>query len=521
MNEIEYLKQQLAIIINLYKSEKYEELILKSKILIKKFPEQIIFHNAASLSLSALGKNEEAKKILKKALGVSPNDINVLNNLGLIYFNTNENEIARTYFEKALSINEKFVDVLINLGNLNLKENKIQLAKANYEKALEINSSNEKNESIFVGLAQFFHQTGDFQNALIYYKKAKDINPKNFLADREISTIYKYKNKDDPHIKEMENRLKIENDKKVLMNLSFALAKAYEDLREYKKSFNFLKYANDAADKTIDYNINNDVELFSKIKNIYNKIKNKPSLKSEKKIIFILGMPRSGTTLAEQIISSHADVYGCGELTFLSEGINKYLFNDEKKIEENFDHYLENSLHAIQKHYLDKIKIFDYNKKFITDKAPLNFRWIGIIKNIFPNSKIIHCSRNKMDTCFSNYKNFFSSSLLGFTYNLQKLGKYYTLYEDLMLFWKEHFGKNIFDLDYENIIINQKDQTRKLLDFCELDWDENCLSPQKNKKIISTASIAQARLPVYKSSINKWKNYSEELIELKKIIGVS
>ena len=241
MNEIDYLKQQLAIIINLYKSEKYEELILKSKILIKKFPEQIIFHNAASLSLSALGKNEEAKKILKKALGVSPNDINVLNNLGLIYFNTNENEIARTYFEKALSINEKFVDVLINLGNLNLKENKIQLAKANYEKALEINSSNEKNESIFVGLAQFFHQTGDFQNALIYYKKAKDINPKNFLADREISTIYKYKNKDDPHIKEMENRLKIENDKKVLMNLSFALAKAYEDLREYKKSFNFLK----------------------------------------------------------------------------------------------------------------------------------------------------------------------------------------------------------------------------------------------------------------------------------------
>ena len=126
--------------------------------------------------------------------------------------------------------------------------------------------------------------------------------------------------------------------------------------------------------------------------------------------------------------------------------------------------------------------------------------------------------REPMDICFSNYKNAFSASSLGFSYNLDNLGNFFNLYKNLMKFWDEIFKDDIYTLNYEQLINNQKSETKKLLEYCELDWDENCMKTHKNKKIVATASISQVRSPVYKTSINKWENYSEQLRDLKKII---
>jgi hypothetical protein len=123
-----------------------------------------------------------------------------------------------------------------------------------------------------------------------------------------------------------------------------------------------------------------------------------------------------------------------------------------------------------------------------------------------------------MDTCWSMFKNFFSSKKLNFCYNLENLGKYYILYKELMTFWKSKFGDRIYDINYEDLITNQETEVKKLLKNCELDWDENCMTFYKNKKSVATASLAQVRSPIYKSSVQKWKNYSSELNELLQII---
>ena len=250
--------------------------------------------------------------------------------------------------------------------------------------------------------------------------------------------------------------------------------------------------------------------LFQKIKdqfasNIESLVKN-----NKKKIIFIVGMPRSGTTLAEQIISSHKNVYGAGELMFLSEMLLDKFSDKNKKII-NFQN--------LQDDYLTNISLIDKSKKNITDKAPLNFRWIGFINVIFPNSKIIHCSRDMMDNCWSIYKNNFDAGL-SFSFNLSDLGKYYNLYQNLMNFWHSKYPGKIYDLIYENLANNQETEVKKLLNFCELEWDSNCLKHHNNTKPIKTVSAVQARKPIYKTSMKSSDKYSEYLEELKTILKV-
>jgi hypothetical protein len=160
--------------------------------------------------------------------------------------------------------------------------------------------------------------------------------------------------------------------------------------------------------------------------------------------------------------------------------------------------------------------VFKNKKEYLIDKAPLNFKWIGFILAMFPNSKIIHCTRNSMDICWSNYKNSFASKSMGYTYDFDNLANFYKGYDDLTKFWVKKFNNKIFNMSYENLIMNKELETKKMLKFCDLDWDNNCLNFHKNKRPVSTASLAQVRQPLYSSSVKKWENYSNNLETLKK-----
>jgi hypothetical protein len=309
----------------------------------------------------------------------------------------------------------------------------------------------------------------------------------------------------------MEEKLTKNIDEEDIKRLNFALGKAYEDIGSFKKSFEFYETANKLHKKRI--NIHNEIKYFDKIKKVFEK-KTFTSLDDcGQKIIFVLGMPRSGTTLAEQILSSHNNVYGAGELNFLREAIDLELTGKDG----DFDLGSTN-LKRAREYYLEKIKIFGNEKEYLIDKAPLNFKWIGFIRLIFPNSKIIHCKRNAMDVCWSNYKNSFASQLMDYTYDFNDLATFYKAYDSLLKFWKRDFESNVFDLVYEELIDNKTSQTKKLLEFCALKWDKNCLNFHKNKKAVSTASLAQVRQPLYSTSIHKWKKYSNELRELKRLL---
>ena len=171
----------------------------------------------------------------------------------------------------------------------------------------------------------------------------------------------------------------------------------------------------------------------------------------------------------------------------------------------------------MQFEYLDKVSLIDNSNKCLTDKAPLNFRWIGFINTIFPNSKIINCKRNSLDNCWSIYKNNFDAGL-NFSFNLNDLGKFYNLYEDLIFFWKSKYPNKIYDLEYEKLINDQENEIKKILAFCELEWDPNCLKHYNNNRLIKTVSTVQARQPIYISSIKLSDSYSGYLSELESIL---
>jgi len=512
MENTDYLKKQLLTVINLFNAKRFNEVINKGLVLIRKFPNQAIFYNITSLAYNAVGNSIEAKKLLNKILEKEPKNISVLNNLGLASFGCGDDDKAEEYYNSALNLNPNFVDALVNLGNLKTTHNKSEEAKELFIKAIKINN---KIIPAQTSLAGYYEQSGNFEEAKKIYKEILKIDPNYTIADKSLSLIHKYKLGDD-HIKMMEDKLSNKIDKDGTRRLSFALGKVYEDIGDYKKSFKFYEAGNKLYKKNISYNIKDEINNFVKIKNFFIN-KNINSLDDYgQKMIFILGMPRSGTTLTEQILSSHKNVFGAGELNYLKEAIEKKIFNKDDDLGLNTESLKPEILKEIKNYYLKKISIFKNKKEYLIDKAPLNFKWIGFIRTIFPDSKIIHCTRNPMDICWSNYKNTFASESMNYCYDFKDLANFYKGYEDLMKFWLKSSDGKIFDMSYENLVISKEVETRKLLKFCELNWDENCLDFHKNKKSVATASLAQVRQPIYSSSVERWRNYAEDLEALKK-----
>ena len=508
----EKLKIDIEISVNLLNTTRYEEVIKKTVPLIKKFPQTYILNNLLALAYNGLGKYDFAKETLDSAIKLNPNNIFVLNNLGLVHGNLENNKIAEGYLNRALDIMPSFLDASITLANLKSRINQNEDAIKILEKMEKLY---KKSYILNFTLGNCYQQNGDFEKALVCFKSCLEIDPKNTGADKAISIMTSYK-VGDSHLKEMLTKFdKVESDDYRIL-LGFALGKACEDIKSYNDSFKYLSIANEIKDQKAKYSIVEDEELFKNIKKIFN-IKDIPEIKlPDKKIIFVLGMPRSGTSLIEQILSSHKEVYGAGELSHVNNFIEKNFMKSEFDFSENkMNNFKTEDFIKFQKYYMDKIQT---DKEIIIDKAPLNFKWIGFLLTAFPNCKIIHSNRNAMDVCWSNYKNFFTSPRLNFCYNLINLGKFYLLYKDLMGFWNNLFKNKIYNIDYEDLINDQKKQTEDLLNYCGLDWDENCMAFYKNKKTVVTASLAQVRSPIYKSSIEKWKNYSKELNGLLNIL---
>ena len=500
--DIKILENKIKIIQNKFSAGQFDEVISDAKLLLKKFSNQQILYNILSLTYQKKGENIKSIDLLTNAIKKIPNNIFFLNNLGTSYYNIKNFEEAEYYFKRALEINPKYITAINNLANLKYDLDLIDEAKKLYNQALELNNNLlEPNYN----LASFSQSTGDFDKAIYHYKKVLKINPKFTKADRNISMMTKY-SLENEHFIEMKNKLNNKNlNNFEKLELHFAIGKAYDDLKDYKESFSNIDYANSLKKEITKYSIKKDVKLFENIKKIFSLTESYKFTENKKKIIFILGMPRSGTSLVEQIIASHNNVYGGGEIFMLSKFFQN---NIERDNQLNKDALID-----FQNEYMYHISSIDSSNKSFTDKAPLNFRWIGFIISLFPNSKIVHCTRNKIDNCWSIYKNNFDSNI-NFSNDLEDLASYYNLYEDLMLFWNKKYSNKIYNLNYEDLIDDQNSQIKNLIKFCELDWDQNCLNFHKYSKIIKTVSFAQARKPIYKSSINISKNYSVYLEKL-------
>ena len=507
---------------NYFKLGNFKKVIEGCKLLNKKFPNNSFVLNLSGMAYQNLLNHHEAIDFFELALKADNLNIAAMNNLANSLKVTDQFVRADKIFQQILKEDPNYINAYNNYANLKIAVNDVEGAIELYNQAIVL----AKKKKIYpinflLHLANAFQSLNREKELMEVIEEILKLDPENTEAHKILSWTYKYSKTNSEsisHISIMENILKkknLNNDQKA--KLSFGLGKAYDDLKDVEQAIKFISSGNQLHKNIFKSNIIEETNIMNRMIKIFKDINlNKsPNFFSKKKIIFICGMPRSGTTLVEQIIASHKEVYGAGELSFLTNVIHDNFFNgdliDKQRIIEN-----QNSeKNLINEKYFEKFLLYKIKKQIITDKAPLNFKWIGFIKIFFPNSKIIHCKRNSRDNCLSIFKNYFSSPKMNWAYDQRDVSDYYNNYNSIMNFWYSKIPQFIHTVEYEKIVSDKKNEIKKLLKFCDLEWDDNCLSHHKNRKTpIRTVSIAQARQPVYSSSVNSGDNYKDYLKEM-------
>jgi len=511
---MENIKKQIQSILDKFKSGNLREAENLSKRLISENPKVAYLYNLLGLIYIGQKKIDLAEKYYKEGIKINPNFAEIYNNLGLLYTHEKPDVVkAEDFFKKSISLNQNIPEAYNNLGFLyqSLEDN--DKALNFYKKTIELNSNFYH---AYHNMGTIYVQIGKLDDAKKNFYKSIEINPFYTKSHRELSRLIKYTNQN----KHLDQLIKIysrinDNDIEKKTDIAFSLGKAYEDLKDFSKSFNFYKYGNTLYQKKIKVSMNKIRDNFYDTKNTFSKKVYKKYLdtgSSDTSSIFILGMPRSGTTLIEQILSNHTKVFGGGERDIINLIIKKRFRDKNLSLYfENIAHFDKKIFKEIGDEYIMETKNISNNSEKFTDKLPINFFWIGLIKLILPNSKIIHCFRNPKDNCFSIYKNHFPHGKIDYAYNLNNIVEYYLLYKDLMNYWNDLFPDFIYNIKYENLISDTKNEINNMLKFCDLNWEDKCLSFYKNSRSIKTASNVQVRNKIYSSSVGLWKNYEQQL----------
>jgi len=493
------------------KSGKFNKVISDGEKLLKKNQDKGYLFNICGLAHQRLNKIETSIVYFKKAISLEPQNPGHKNNLANSFISLCKYKEAEDIFKEILALDPQNTPALVNyarLKNILLDfKNSINL----YENALKL----IKNDlGIWLNLGSVYQSIGEFSKANNIFNNILKGKPSFVPAHISISKVNDYSENSSNLSLMLDLNKSHYLNKKEKSDLEFAIGKAYDDQRKYELSIKYFESANKKRKELVNYNFKSDEKLFKSIKNYFqnldlNKIKKE---KNSKKIIFIVGLPRSGTTLLEQILSAHQKAFGAGELDFLRQTINTNFVQDNKLLSQKINELQLANNNEINDKYFDYLENLNNNSIVTIDKGPQNFIWVGFIKLFFKNAKVIHSKRNLKDTFLSNYKNNFTAKDMDWTYDPSEIVKYFNSYDDLMNFWKKICGDFIYDVDYENIINNNEAEIRKLLNFCELDWDENCLQHHNNKgTIIKTVSTYQARKPIYKTSIDSNKHYQQSL----------
>ena len=467
-----------------------------------RYPEA--FNNLGNI-LHDMGRFEEAEASYRRAVSINPFIPDVFNNLGVVLRDMGRFEEAEASYRRAIALNPRYPEAFNNLGTVLQGLGRLEEAEASYRRAMELNPLSGEAAA---NLANTLKDAGKIEDAVILYEKALSLNPRLAECYLNLGAVKKYTPGDQriPALRKLYASAKIAAEKS---SACFALAKACEDTENFDEAFSLYSEGNSLRKMELGYKIEKDAKVFSAVKSAFGGLDSE-SLKAEagagaecKTPILIVGMPRSGTSLVEQILASHPMVFGAGELENLNGLARKHFLGG------GADGVLP-AIKNISADYLGQISGMGINAPFVTDKMPINFRWLGFLMSR-KNVKIVNVSRTPEAVCWSNFKTYFTSRRLGFACDLEDIAEYYIMYEDIMSFWRERFSGRIYDLSYEALTENQEEETRKLLDYCGLPWDAACLEFEKNGRAVRTASAAQVRRKIYRGSSEAWKRFEKHL----------
>ena len=486
------------------------ELLLKAQTLRPQSP--AIYHQTGQV-LYDLNRHNEAIDSYNKAIRLKPDFADAYYNQGNAYYGVRRYQDAVTAFQKAIELKPQFSEAYNNLGNVYTEMGKIDDGESALRKALELRP---EYDAAYNNLGNIYKQRGKSKEAIECYNKALSITPDYPEAHRHLALTTKYKPNNLKHAEQIKSALKKENlSDREKMHLHFALGKIYDDCQMAGDAFHHYQIANDLRYKEMGFDIEKHARYIDQLIAVYSDklFKQRLLFGHDSTIpVLIVGMPRSGTTLVEQIISSHPKAAAAGELVAIHQ--MEVLLGRQLRLTtpypENAKLLDERATINFANEYIRYLRSFSADAERITDKMPDNFLSLGFIHLLFPKAHIIHCKRNPLDTCLSIYFQFFVQAN-GYAYDLKTLGQYYNEYRRIMAHWRNSKYIKMYEVQYENLVNNQEKISRELIEYIGLDWDDNCIEFHKNKRPVRTASSDQVRKPMYSSSIDRWKSYEAYL----------
>ncbi|TNE38016.1 MAG: sulfotransferase family protein [Alphaproteobacteria bacterium] len=486
-------------------------------ILVQK-PDQPDAMNLLGVVNLARGNKHLGIEQISSAVRLRPKDPTILNNLGNALLGERRWEEAIEALEHAIALKPDFVEALNNLARAYRSSDRSEDSEYCYEQVLKLKPDAA---SAKVGLARLYHDRGQSEMAENLLKEAlsQKVNKAGAL------TLFAQTRKFKEEPAEMAEMLEIVGQSRrpapEITNLYYALGKICDDLGRYDDAFGYYAKGNELR------GLEHDPEDFVKEVDILIETFDKKFFEERKDFgtdshrpIFIVGMPRSGTTLREQIISSHSKVFGAGELEHVKrlQMQSMGMAPGNMMWPKNVPNLTKEGATILGRRYLRSLERHSSTHEYVTDKMPHNFLSLGLMAVMFKNAKFIHAKRNAIDTSLSCYFHNFNDAH-SYNRNLTHMGLYYRQYVRMMNHWHEVLGDRLYFSDYEELVNNQEEETRKLIDFCGLEWEDACMQFHKSKRAVLTPSNWQVRQPMYKRSAERWRRYEDHLGPLIEALG--
>ncbi|MBL4774923.1 MAG: tetratricopeptide repeat protein [Mariprofundus sp.] len=452
---------------------------------LKLKPKAFQLQVACAAALVALGRFEAALNMLLAVQKKRPNDVDVLMALFRACYQAGQTEEARIWLEKVLLNNPAHVEARYGLAVLLIEDGKAEAAEPEIREVLRLNPKHGDAAIVFSELKTYQQRDATVELLASMYADSTD----------------------------EQQRLKF----------GFAYGKILDDLGEYDEAFRCFEAVNAIRKEQSDYDQNMELSHLDAVMQSYTPaIVQQGGGLEDRTPLFIVGMPRCGSTLVEQILASHNEVMPRGECGYFEAALHDMSSTSDMPFTlDALTSFEPDQWQQLGQRYVDKLRIKTGEATHYTDKSLSNIRLIGAIHCALPQAKIIHVRRHPLDTCWSIYRHNLLGGMFDFGHSLGDLGYYYRMYQRLMQHWREVLPDGVMiEVDYEDLVTDQEPQTRRLLDLCDLSWDERCLRFYQAEHAVRTASVMQVRRPMSSSSIGMWRHYEKHLYPLTRILNM-
>jgi len=468
---------------------------------------------------SEMNQFADAEALLIRCVTIAPDFARAWSELSRAQLKTEQFEQAMASAKKALSLDPHSAAAFCDLGNTYSKIGNFEHACAQYRKGLELRPNHP---GCLIGLGNALKTLGQQEDAIQAYRDAVIASPDFGEAAWSLANLKTFRF-EDAELRQMEARLENpELPDEPRANFCFALGKAYEDREDYTHAFGYYEQGNSIRRMHESYDPVLTEVVNERIREVFSRqfIESKAGLGHDSnEPILIVGLPRSGSTLLEQILASHSMVEGTQELPELNRVVRSINQGRGDKLvyPEAVGALADEEFRRLGQAYLDRTQRYRLGAPRFTDKMPNNFPSIGFLHVILPNARVINARRHPLDSCLGCYKQLFAKGQ-PFTYDLVEIGEYYLQYQRMMEHWQAVLPGKVLDIDYEDMVREQEVQTRRLLEHCELPWEDQCLQFYQTQRAVNTASSEQVRQPIYSSSVHLWRRYEAQLEPLIEVL---